>query len=618
MAASMTQTVHSRPQVLTLAVLASLLVFASGFFTPSEVAHAILYVPAVVSSMWSPRRSDPFLVGALCTLLAALGVVLYPGADTAASHAMVNTPLATLAIWITAFGVRLRMTSEQELSDSDSELRAILETAIDGVITIDEDGLITSINPAGVEMFGYGKEELVGRNVSLLMPAPFEQEHDGYIRAYLESGQRKIIGIGREVVGLRKDRTAIPLDLGVSEWSDGSPRFTAILRDLSDRRQLEAEMRQAQKLEALGRFTGGIAHDFNNLLMGVISCCRIAKASEDAGEVGRQLEEIQKAAERGAAFTGQLLTFSRRREIPPEPILIDAVVEGLETMLRRLLGEEVDLSVELGAHHARVLIDPIQVEQILMNLAINSRDAMRQRGSLGVRTDVQTCDQAGVGGAGGVGVGRYVLIEVHDDGSGMTDDVQAKAFDPFFTTKPPGEGTGLGLSTVYGLVRQCGGHLHLTTAPDEGTRIAVHLPITEAHSTPRMGGGSAEAKGAEDSTGTVLLVEDDRLVRAGVRHLLAEMGHEVLVAGGGADALRICEEYPGEIDLLLTDIMMPGMTGVELAREVAARLPGVRRLYMSALPKEVLVEQGSIEEGEPAILKPFSDEQLAEAVSALL
>jgi hypothetical protein len=334
------------------------------------------------------------------------------------------------------------------------------------------------------------------------------------------------------------------------------------------------------------------------------------------------LEEIQRAAERGAAFTGQLLTFSRRREITPEPVLIDAVVEGLETMLRRLLGEEIELSVKLRAHHARVMIDPIQVEQILMNLAINSRDAMNQRGSLRVRTQVQTCDEAGVGGAGGVGVGRYILIEVHDDGSGMTDDVQAKAFDPFFTTKPPGEGTGLGLSTVYGLVRQCGGHLHLATAPGEGTRIAVHLPITEASSTPRMGAalgqGPEEARSSEASTGTILLVEDDRLVRAGVRHLLVEMGHEVLVAGGGADALRICEEYPGEIDLLLTDIMMPGMTGVELAREVSARLPGVRRLFMSALPQEVLVEQGSLEEGEPAILKPFTDEQLAAAVAGQL
>jgi PAS domain S-box-containing protein len=607
---------------MALAVLASLFVFASGFFTPPSVAHAILYVPAVVSSMWSPRRSDPFFIGGLCTLLALGGVAVYPDAVGMEASAMVNMALAILAIWITAFGVRLRMTSEQELSDSDSHLRAILETAIDGVVTIDERGLITSINPAGEEMFGYARGELLGRNVKQLMPAPFEEEHDGYIQAYLDSGQRKIIGIGREVVGLRKDRTTIPLDLGVSEWSDGRPRFTAILRDLSDRRQLEAEMRQAQKLEALGRFTGGIAHDFNNLLMGVTSCCRIARTSGDPEEVVRQLEEIQRAAERGAAFTGQLLTFSRRREITPEPVLIDAVVEGLETMLRRLLGEEIELSVKLRAHHARVMIDPIQVEQILMNLAINSRDAMNQRGSLRVRTQVQTCDEAGVGGAGGVGVGRYILIEVHDDGSGMTDDVQAKAFDPFFTTKPPGEGTGLGLSTVYGLVRQCGGHLHLATAPGEGTRIAVHLPITEASSTPRMGAalgqGPEEARSSEASTGTILLVEDDRLVRAGVRHLLVEMGHEVLVAGGGADALRICEEYPGEIDLLLTDIMMPGMTGVELAREVSARLPGVRRLFMSALPQEVLVEQGSLEEGEPAILKPFTDEQLAAAVAGQL
>jgi hypothetical protein len=264
------------------------------------------------------------------------------------------------------------------------------------------------------------------------------------------------------------------------------------------------------------------------------------------------------------------------------------------------------------------MIDAGQVEQILLNLVINSRDAMGERGSLSVRTRIEKCDELGVGGGGGVGVGRYVRLEVADDGCGMSDEVRGKAFDPFFTTKPPTEGTGLGLSTVYGLVRQCGGHLHLDTAPGAGTHFVLHLPVTEAESGPRL--RSAPENGAKRAAviGTILLVEDDRLVRAGVRHILEKLGYEVLVATGGVEALQICEEFPGGIDLLLTDILMPGMTGGELAREVTARLPGVRRLYMSALPNDVLVEQGRIEEGAPSVLKPFSDEEIASAVAALL
>jgi hypothetical protein len=287
-------------------------------------------------------------------------------------------------------------------------------------------------------------------------------------------------------------------------------------------------------------------------------------------------------------------------------------------MLARLLGEHVQLSVDLSAPHGRVLVDPGQVEQILMNLVINAGDAMGQRGHLSVRTRVETCSEPGVGSVGGVGVGRYVALEVADDGCGMTEEVRAKAFDPFFTTKPPTEGTGLGLSTVYGLARQCGGHLHLETAPGEGARFTIHLPLTEAETTPRLRPARSLAPRQPAGHATILVVEDDRLVRAGVRHILEGLGYEVLLASGGADALRICEEHPGGIDLLLTDILMPGMTGGELAREVSARLPGVRRLYMSALPNEVLVEQGRIEEGEPSVMKPFTTEEIAGMVAKVL
>jgi PAS domain S-box-containing protein len=612
--AQMPRKTLTRRSVLGLGGVLTLLVFGSSFLLPPGVAHAVLYAPVVVAMLWSPRRTDALLAGAACTLLTLASHLGLHGWRMDGITSYANVILALLAIWITAAGVYLR----QVAGDVRSELRSVLDIAIEGVITIDKTGRILSMNAASLRMFGYEAGEVLGQNVRMLMPAPYREEHDGYLARYLATGQARIIGIGREVVGLRKDGSTFPFDLGVGEWSDGDTMFTASLRDLTEHRRLESEVRQAQKLEAIGRLAGGIAHDFNNLLMGIVSCCRIAEASAEPSSARAQIGEIRAASERGAALTRQLLTFSRRGELAPEPVLVDEVIERFETMISRLLGEHVELRVTLRAPHARVLIDPGQVEQVLMNLAINSRDAMSQRGRLEVRTSVVTCHEPGVGGAGGVGVGRYVALAVSDDGSGMSEEVKARAFDPFFTTKPPTEGTGLGLSMVYGIARQVGGHVHLASELGKGTTITLHLPLTEAEMGPRLQREVAKQQGGEPVRGTILVVEDDRLVRAGVRHILTEMGFTVLLAPGGADALRLCEEHPGHIDLLLTDILMPGMTGGELAREVAARLPGVRALFMSALPNDVLVEQGRIEAGQPSLQKPFSDEDLAAGIRAAL
>ena len=598
----------------------ALVVLATERLTPLGVAHAILYLPVVVVTLWSPRRVDPLWAAALCTVLALVGIPISGGEPDVVTWA--NRSLSIAALWITAYGVRMFQSSDRFLRDRESQMGAILRTAVDAVITIDDSGTVISVNPAAERMFGYGADELVGHNVRILMPSPHREGHDGYIRRYLDSGQPRIIGIGREVLGLRKDGTTFPLDLGVGEWRDGRPMFTAILRDLSERKVLEQEVQQAQKLEAVGRLAGGIAHDFNNLLMGIISCCRIAAGKGSGDQVQGQVAEIQSAAERGAALTRQLLTFSRRREVVPEAVLLDEVSERLETMLARLLGEDVELRVELRAGGGHVLADPSQLEQVLMNLAVNARDAMPHGGRLSIRTRIETCDEPGVGGAGGVGVGQYVTLDMADDGCGMPEDVKAKAFDPFFTTKADTEGTGLGLSTVYGIVRQLGGHMHLETEVGRGTRFVLHLPRAAPPEPPPRLESEAQAQrsadGPPDAGETVLLVEDDRLVRAGVRHILEGLGYQVLVAGGGADALRVCQEHRGVIDLLLSDILMPGMAGGELAREVVARRPGVRVLFMSALPNEVLVEQGRLEAGQPSLHKPFEEQDLAAAVRSVL
>lgn len=612
----------NRVQVVSIASVIAGAVFITDLITPVGVAHAILYLPAVVVTVLSTQREDPFYVAGLCTSLALLAVVIHPVEGGDPHHFEVNTVLAVLAIWMTAVGVRMSLQAESELKGSGAELGAILDTLVDGVVTMDTSGTIISANPAAASLFGYTTDEMRGMDVTRLMPSPHAERHEGYVRRFLETGERRIIGIGREVVGLRKNGSAIPIDLGVSVWDHGETMFTAILRDLSDRRRMEAEVRQVQKLDAIGRLTSGIAHDFNNLLMGVISCGKVAKSSGDPAEVKRQVDEILGAAERGTALTRQLLTFGRRRGLAPEPAVVDEVIEGLEPMLSRLLGDHVEMGLELGAGRGRVLIDPGQVEQVLMNLAINSRDAIPDRGRLTIKTRIETCSAHGVGHVGGVGVGDYVALEVTDDGTGMDEETRSRAFDPFFTSKDPTKGTGLGLSTVYGITQQCGGHLHLLSEIGQGTTVTIHLPVTESEPAPRLADtpppAPAPVERKPTPAATILVVEDDRLVRAGVRHLLEELGYEVLLASSGPEALRVCGEHPGRIDVLLTDILMPGMTGGELAREVAARFPSVRRVYMSALPNETLVEEGRIEAGEPSLVKPFSEEDVAAMIAEVL
>ena len=386
-----------------------------------------------------------------------------------------------------------------------------------------------------------------------------------------------------------------------------------IITDVTERRRLEEEFHQSQKQEAIGRLAGGIAHDFNNLLMGIIGCCRIAMDGLDEGEdAATQVREIKAAAERGASLTRQLLDFSRRKVAEPEPIFIDEVVEKVDTLLRRLLGEDVALRTELHSGGGPVVADPGQIEQVLLNLAVNARDAMPGGGELRVRTYLTSCREEEHTAIPAAGLGPMVVLEVADDGCGMSDEVRERAFEPFFTTKADTEGTGLGLATVYGIVQQLGGHIHLESEVGRGTRIRIHLPESEAPSQAVEAASPDEEAPASAPSGprTLLVVEDDRLVRAGLRHLLTAEGFEVLLAADGEEALRVCDEHEGTIDLLLTDVVMPRMGGGELAGEVRRRRPEVRVIVMSALPHEVLVEQGRLQDDLPTIQKPFDEDEL--------
>jgi len=611
-------------------------------------------------------------------------------------------------------------------------MQVFLETAVDSIVLIDARGLIQSFNPAAERMFGYARAEVLGENVSLLMPEPYRSEHDGYIASFLRTGKNRVIGVGREVEGRRKDGAVFPLHLSVAEFTlDGEVRFAGILRDLTQEREARAreadlarilnrslneififdaetlnfvevndgarsnlgysmaellaltpldikpestpdsfrellrplrdrererltlstlhrrkdgstypveihlqlssfagrsafvaialdtterdelhrELLHAQKLEAVGRMAGALAHDFNNLLMGVISGCQMASRMLAGNAPARDLlAEVQKEAQSGAGITRQLLDFSRKGSSQPRPCDLDAIVRGAEPMLGKLLGEDVELTLSLETQGATVLADPGKLEQILMNLVVNARDALPRGGRVDITVSEDLVEVADARPR------RCAVLSVSDDGCGMDEETQSKAFEPFFTTKGLGQGTGLGLSTVFGLTQEFGGQIELRSAPGAGTTLRLSFPRTfEQAPTPEAAPAAPTPGGSE----TILIVEDAPLVRAGVRSLLRDLGYRVLDAPEPHTALELLAANP-QVDLMLTDIVMPGMSGPDLARAARDSHPAMQVLFMSAFSDESLIEQGRLQSGMAVLEKPFDEHELARRVRELL
>ena len=560
-----------------------------------------------------PGRRDLRAAVAACltTLREQLG--RSPDADLAAVAASLDGALSDLDATTTSDEEDRR----QRVADGMAAARAIIDAAVDGIVTIDERGLIESANPAAERLFGYTAAELVGNNVKVLMPAPYREEHDGYIASYLATGHRKIIGIGREVIALRKDGSTFPIDLGVAEVHQGGRRFfMGTIKDLTARKQLEEQLLHAQKMEAVGRLAGGVAHDFNNLLASITGYSELLVDRLDDTGLRHAAQQIRRSAERGAALTRQLLAFSRRQELATELVDLNAVLLDLQDMRARLLGERVELVYRLGEGLSPLLADRGQLHQVLLNLVVNARDALGDGGRIVISTDNIDLDDELLRHGGAVGAGRWVRLSVADDGCGMTEEVRQRVFEPFFTTKEPGKGTGLGLSTVYGIVQQSGGGVLLDSEPGVGTTFEVYLPRAEGY-VDRPAAPDADAAPGGGSE-TVLLVEDDETFRELLHHLLAGAGYRVLVAADGREALALGEAPGAAIDLLVSDLVMPGVKGSELARRLAERHPQLRVVLMSGYSE--LEEGASAAEGLGALFlqKPFSTRELLRTVRSLL
>jgi len=631
------------------------------------------------------------------------------------------------------------MADENALSPFGAHmLEAALQTAAGAVIIIDDKGVILTVNPATATIFGYSEGELVGHNVRKLMPEPFRSRHDGYIRHHLETGERRIIGIGRQVMALRKSGTIFPAHLAVSAFShEGARFFTGIIHDLSERHETadlreqtlmqsifnhlpdavlivdragtislcnpavarifgyapeeligqtttllyqdaaetrrvraikedldgreepaqvsvtfrrksgetfpaetaisvlrderndpagylllsrdvsrlvaqEEALRKSQRLEAIGQLTGGIAHDFNNLLTIITGNHELLEMElEDSGQRDL-LSRANNAALMGARLTNRLLTFARRRKLEPAELDLNEQVLAMAELLRRTLGESVVLGTLLAPGLWRVRADPGEIENAVLNLAINARDAMPAGGKLIIETSNVVLDATDVAAEVGLAAGEYVRLAVSDTGAGMSHEVLARAFEPFFTTKEPGKGTGLGLSVIYGFVRQSGGHVTASSALGKGTTVTLYLPRVDAGAVETIA-PARPASSAPMAREIILLVEDNAEVRAVTARRLRHLGYRVIEAESGARAIEIFNAGR-KIDLVFSDVVMPGMSGFELAHWLASHQPSVPVLLASGFAEDVARAGEPPASGLEILRKPYSGAEMAQAL----
>jgi PAS domain S-box-containing protein len=510
-----------------------------------------------------------------------------------------------------------RKRAEEALSISEARVRGLVESNIIGISIGSLDGKLIEANGAFLGLVGYTREELLSGEMrwDTMTPPEYRDLDQRAVEQLRSTG----IAAPWEKEFLRKDGSRIAVLIGIAALlsARGEGECVAFVLDIRERKQLEQQLRQAQKMEAVGRLAGGIAHDFNNLLGVIIGYSEILEERLGQDDPLRpKAEQIKKAGQRAAALTRQLLAFSRQQVLEPKVLDLNEVVTDTLKMLQRLIGEDIELVMVPGPDLGRVKVDQGQIEQVIMNLAVNARDAMPQGGKLTITTLNAELDEVYARQHPAAVSGSYVMLAVSDTGCGMDRETQGRIFEPFFTTKEQGKGTGLGLSTVYGVVKQSGGYIWVYSETGRGSTFKIYLPrIGEAMTVPDPGrGGKETARGWQ----TVLLVEDAEPLRELAHELLEECGYTVLEAANGADAIRVAEQHRRPIHLLFTDVVMPGMDGRKLAEHITRIYPEMKVLYVSGYTDDAIGHHGVLHSGIALLQKPFTRESLTRKVREVL
>ncbi len=592
------------------------LIWSFTLLIPVLIATSWTDSPEPVSVRGSSARYWRLLTTQLMPLIFPLLVIVMT-AQLVRRQLMIAAAAVLFSLLITyarlVFTQREQDRSSEALRQSESLVRSIIEGANEVIFLKDLQGRYVMINTPGATMIGRTVAGTLGKTDADIFPAetaeaikkvdtqvmqthkPFTYELDmqmpGGIRHFL-STKSPHIGPNGELVGL----------IGVS-------------LDITDRRKLEDQLRQTQKMEAIGTLSGGIAHDFNNLLTVIKGYTSLVLNVTDDASTRALISQIDQAADRAAALTSQLLAYSRRQVLQPRVFNLNTLVLNLDKLLRRLIGEDVTLKSVVDPTLGSIKADPGQIEQVIMNLAINARDAMPDGGGLTIETTNVNLDDAYSRTHEGVRPGSYVLLAVSDTGSGMDAATRSHIFEPFFTTKGLGRGTGLGLSMAYGIVKQSGGSIEVYSEPDHGTTFKIYLPRVE-EPVESLPGKSADAPSRGNET--ILLVEDDEQVRTLARDILIHCGYTVLAADSMPAVVQHCESHSGPIHLLLTDVVMPGAGGREIANQVSARRPGIKVLYMSGYTTNAIVHRGVLDSGTHFLQKPFTPESLAAKIREVL
>ena len=503
---------------------------------------------------------------------------------------------------------------QETLRESEEKYRTLFDNAADAIVISDEEGNFLEVNRVACERFGYSKEEFTHMTLADINTSEYIDSIPEKIKQIKEKGQAFF-----ETQAVRRDGTTFPTEVSSVKFSyRGKPAILSVSRDITPRKQLESQLLQSQKMEAIGQLAGGVAHDFNNLLTAIMGYSGMLKLKADLDKKHMNyLDEIIRSSERASSLTSQLLAFSRKQVLQPKIINANTLVANIEKMLCRLIGEDVDLSTVLDPELGVIKADPGQIEQVIMNLAVNARDAMLKGGKLTIETCNIYQDKEYCKAHTAASPGWYVMLTISDTGHGMDEETKKHIFEPFFTTKAKGQGTGLGLATVYGIVKQSGGYIWVYSEPDRGTTFKVYFPRVDIVENDKE--NSSEATKPLKGNETILIAEDEEVVRNLIFESLVIFGYDVIKANNGREAIEVFKKNSdGSIHMLITDVIMPDMGGRELVENLEKQKTNLKVLYISGYTDNAIVHHGELDKGVAFLQKPFSPHVLAKKVREVL